>query len=229
MAILSIGHRGACGYEPENTLRSFRKAIELHVDMIELDVHICKTGELVVIHDASVNRTTNGKGVVKDKTLEELALLDAGKGEKIPLLKEVFDLIQRKAKINVELKGKKTARPVIELIQDDVDHKGWTYDDFLVSSSDLNELSEVAKINREVKMGVLPSKSVRDVIESAAALQAFSVHPHLQMVTEEFVEKAHHKGMKVFVWTVNRPKEIQRMKSLKVDGIFSDYPDRLIH
>ena len=78
-------------------------------------------------------------------------------------------------------------------------------------------------------MGLLPSRSVADLIESATALRAYSVHPHLKMVTEEFVETTHHKGMKVFVWTVNRLKEIQRMKSFKVDGIFSDYPDRLSH
>lgn len=227
MAILKIGHRGACGHEPENTLRSFEKALELGVDMVELDVHLCQSGEVVVMHDETVNRTTNGKGPIREKRWSDLQLLEAGKGEKIPLLREVFDLVARRAKINVELKGEKTAVPVVQLIREYTDRREWPYDDFLVSSANLKEIREVARLNHEIKIGLLPSKEVTDLIRMAATLHAYSVHPHLKMVTEDFVESAHQKGVKVFVWTVNPPKEIQRMKSLKVDGIFSDYPDRL--
>ena len=109
MKLLKISHRGACGYEPENTLASFKKAIEINADMIELDVHVCKTGEVVVIHDEKVNRTTNGKGYVSQKNLESLKKLDAGKGKKIPTLIEVLDLVNKRVKVNIELKGKKTA------------------------------------------------------------------------------------------------------------------------
>jgi glycerophosphoryl diester phosphodiesterase len=112
-----IGHRGASGYEPENTLRSFQKAIDLGVEMIELDVYTCKSGELVVMHDDKVNRTTNGNGYVFNMTLTELKTLDAGKGEKVPTLVEVFDLINKKIAINVELKGEGTAESTAELIQ----------------------------------------------------------------------------------------------------------------
>src|SRR6056297_2287931 len=104
--VLKIGHRGAMGYEPENTLRSFKKAIELNVDMVELDVYVCSSGELVVIHDDKVDKTTNGKGYVSEKSFDELRKLDAGMGEKIPTLQEVLDLIDKRAKVNIELKGK---------------------------------------------------------------------------------------------------------------------------
>ena len=95
--MIIIGHRGAMGYEPENTLRSFQKALDLGVDMIEFDVHLCKSGELVVFHDEKVNRTTNGQGYIAQKSLEKLKELDAGQGEKIPTLEEVLDLVKGKA------------------------------------------------------------------------------------------------------------------------------------
>ena len=104
--VTKIGHRGAMGYAPENTLKSFKKALELNVDAIELDVYICKSGELVVIHDDKVNRTTNGKGYVAEKTFKELRALDAGEKEKIPELKEVFDLVNKKVNINPKSEDK---------------------------------------------------------------------------------------------------------------------------
>ncbi len=132
--MLRIGHRGACGYEPENTLRSFNRALQLRVDMVELDVHVCRSGEIVVIHDSKVDRTTGGTGYVADKTLDELRTLDAGKGEKIPTLQEVLTLVNRKVKVNIELKGTGTAKPVFQLLEKHVRELGWSYGDFLISS-----------------------------------------------------------------------------------------------
>ena len=122
MTIIKVGHRGAMGYEPENTLRSFKKALELGVDMIEFDVYVCKSGELVVIQDDTLERTTNGKGLVIEKTLAELKELDAGKEEKIPTLEEIMDLADKKVKINVELKGNNTAEPVSDMIENYENH-----------------------------------------------------------------------------------------------------------
>ena len=103
--VVKVGHRGAAGHEPENTLRSFRKALDLGADMVELDVHLCGTGELVVIHDETVDRTTDGSGSVRDMPFHELRGLDAGKGERIPTLREVLDLLEGRAGVNIELKG----------------------------------------------------------------------------------------------------------------------------
>ena len=221
---LKIGHRGAMGYEPENTLLSFKKALDLQVDAIELDVHLCKTGEVVVIHDDTVDRTTNGKGYVAEKTFSELRLLDAGKGQKIPALQEVFDLIKRKIKINIELKGRETAKPVSEIIEKYVRGKGWSYDDFFVSSFNHHELLEFSKLKPEIKIGLVTTNASLDL---AVKIKAHSVNVRYDVVNEDFVSTAHKKRLMVFAWTVNNSKDIKRIKSYGVDGIFSDFPDRL--
>lgn len=226
--MIKIGHRGACGYEPENTLKSFQKALGFKVDMIELDVQTCKTGELVVIHDAKVNRTTNGKGYVKDLTLSELKSLEAGLGEKIPTLEEVLDLIDKRVRVNIELKGVGAAKPVVKLIKQYVKKNGWTADHFLISSFNHQKLLEFHKLLPAVKIGVLFKKIPNDFTEfSRLNLKAFSVNLSLDYINQKFVNTAQQKGLKVFVYTVNEYNDIERMKNLGVDGIFSNFPDRL--
>ena len=225
--MLKIGHRGAKGYEPENTLISFKKALELKVDMVELDVYVCKTGELVVIHDDKVDRTTNGIGYVVGKTFDELRKLDAGKGEKIPTLEEVFDLIDRKVKINVELKGEGTAKPVYELIEKYIKEKSWEYDDFLISSFNHYALKEFNDLNPNIRIGALITGIPIGFAEFAEKVNSYSVNLDLEFINREFVDDAHKRGLKVFVHTVNDADDIERMKALKVDGMFSNFPDRL--
>lgn len=228
--MIKIGHRGACGYEPENTLLSFKKALELNADMVELDVRVCKTGELVVIHDEKVDRTTNGKGYAAEKSFKELKELNAGKGEKIPALYEVLDLINQQAKINIELKCKGTAKAVSEVIKKYVKEKGRSYDDFLISSFDYNELLRFSKLSPNFKIGVLVKMAEhipRGFMEFAEKVSAYSINLPLKFVSKKLVEDIHKKGMKVFVWTVNDKDDIKRMKEMEADGIFSDFPDRI--
>jgi len=225
--MLRIGHRGACGYEPENTLRSFNRALQLGVDMIELDVHVCRSGEIVVIHDPKVDRTTDGTGYVADKTLDELRTLDAGKGERIPTLQEVLDLVNRKVKTNIELKGPGTAKPVFQLLEKHVREFGWSYGDFLVSSFDRDELQEFRRLSSEFGIGVLVRDIPNDFAEFVEKIGAYSVNVCVGSITRELVDDAHRRGIEVFVWTVDGIDDIGRMKSLGVDGIFSNYPDRL--
>jgi glycerophosphoryl diester phosphodiesterase len=227
LMFLKIGHRGACGYEPENTLRSFQKALELRVDMIELDVHRCASGEIVVIHDNRVDRTTNGTGYVAEMSLEELRKLDAGEGEKIPLLGEVFDLVKGRAQVNVELKGSGTARPVHDLLKGLVQGGSWSYDDFLVSSFNHYELLEFLRYNANIRIGALTEGIPLGYAEFAERLHASSVNISLEFICKEFVDDAHRRGMKVFVYTVNDPGDIDLVKSLGADGAFSNFPDRL--
>ena len=225
--MLRIGHRGACGYEPENTLRSFNRALQLHVDMIELDVHVCKSGEIVVIHDSKVDRTTNGIGYVADKTLDELRTLDAGKGERVPTLPEVLDLVNGKVKVNIELKGTGTAKPVFQLLEKYVRESGWSYGDFLISSFDRDELQEFRRTGKEFSIGVLTRDIPTGFVEFAEKIGAYSVNVRIESITRELVDDAQRRGIKVFVWTVDGIDDIGRMRSLGVDGIFSNYPDRL--
>ena len=225
--ILKIGHRGAVGYEPENTLLSFKKALELNVNMIELDVHVCKTGEVVVIHDDKVDRTTDGKGYVAKKTFQKIRTLDAGKGQKIPTLQEVLDMVNRKAKINIELKGKGTAKPVFGIIEKYVKEKAWLYDDFLISSFNRHELQKFYQLNPKVRLGILIGRTAVGFERIAKKIHAYSVNAKMELVNKNFVDDARKKGLRVFVWTVNDFKDMERMKLLEVDGICSDFPDRL--
>lgn len=224
--IIKIGHRGAMGYEPENTLISFQKAINLKVDMIEFDVHLCKTGKVVVIHDDKVNRTTDGNGYVSEKSLKELRELNINKNQKIPTLQETLDLIDKKVKVNIELKGKNTAKPVFQIIKKYVNEKGWFYGDFFISSFDLGELTHFYKLIPEAKLGYIIKKPT-NLTQLLQNIKLYSVNISVKHLTKDLVNELHKKGIKVFVWTVNDKKEIKRIKSLKVDGIISDYPDRI--
>lgn len=225
--MLKIGHRGACGYEPENTLLSFKKALDLGVDIIELDVHLSKDKKLIVIHDNTLDRTTNGKGYVSDKTLKELKKLKLEKGEKIPTLKEVLDLINRKVKVNIELKEKGTSKLVFELIKYYINNKNWEYNDFLISSFDYNLLLEFSKLTDKIKMSFLIDNIPKNLFEMIKTLNILSINPSFEIINKSLVDTIHKHNMKVFVWTVNNKKNIDFVKSLKVDGIFSNYPDRI--
>jgi len=225
--MLRIGHRGAMGHEPENTLRSFQKALDLGVDMIELDVYVLKTGELVVIHDDKLNRTTNGDGYVIDKSFEEIRSLDAGQGEKIPTLEEVFDLVDKKVPINIELKGEGTALPVARLMEQYIADKGWTEKHFLVSSFNHYELKKFKEFKPKIRIGALITGIPIGYSDYGVKLDAYSINLSLEFINQDFVDDAHSKGLKVFVYTVNDKDDIKRMKDMGVDGLFSNYPDRI--
>lgn len=222
---MCIGHRGAAGHEPENTLRSVRRAIELGAHGIEIDVRAVR-GELFVLHDLTVDRTTNGTGYLGRKTLAEIDALDAGEGEHIPRLREIFEAVDRRAFINIELKGRSTALPVSALIEDFVVHREWSYDDFLVSSFHRHELRKIA--NPRIPLGLLVARPTRLYYLTARRLRCVSINVALRHVTERFVEDAHRRGLKVYVYTVNAAADIARLRSLRVDGLFTDFPERVV-
>jgi glycerophosphoryl diester phosphodiesterase len=225
--VLRIGHRGAMGYEPENTLRSFKKALDLGCHMVELDVHVCKTGEVMVIHDDTLERTTNGTGPVREKTLAELRMLDAGKGERIPLLTDVLDRFSGKIGVNIELKGTATARPVARILSRYRMEGRWSGQDGLISSFHCDELSAFRKLDPETPVGILFREIPAGLFEYARQIAAHSLNPCYDIASRELVDRAHDEGLKVFVWTVDSPEEIDRMKKLGVDCICSNFPDRV--
>jgi glycerophosphoryl diester phosphodiesterase len=220
-----IGHRGACGYEPENTLRSFRRALELGVDAVELDVYHCRSGELVVIHDETVDRTTNGRGYVVEMSLDQLRVLDAGKGEKVPTLAEVFDCVAGQCDVNIELKGSSTAEPVAELLAEYVARFGWQYSQFSVSSFNHIELMEFHRLQPEVATGALYDGIPLGYAAFAEPLGVRSVNLSLDFIDQKFVDDAHNRGLLVYVWTVNNETDVRRMLNFGVDGLFTNYPD----
>lgn len=226
-AILKIGHRGAKAHSPENTMDSFMKALDMGVDGIELDVHVCATGELVVIHDFTVDRTTNGSGEVHKMTLSELKKLRIDEKHSIPMLDEVLALVNRKCLVNIEMKGRHTAKPVSDFVDKYVKERGWNYDDFIVSSFQREELLVMSNINKNIQLGILSQASVTQAWEWAEEFSAKAIHPHYSLLTESNVKKAQQAGLKVYTWTINEPEDIERIKSYNVDGIISDYPERL--
>ena len=224
--LLCIGHRGAMGHAPENTLISVRKALELGARCLEVDVYYVD-GELVVYHDDRLERTTNGVGYVEQQTFAYLRSLDAGGGQKIPTLAEVCQAVGPRAGLNIELKGEGTAAPVAELLSGLI-ASGWQKERFLVSSFNHIELSEMKRLHADIRIGAL----IRCVPVSGASfaeeLGAFSVHPCVEFVNQWFVDDAHQRGLKVFVYAVDHVEDIARMQSLGVDGVFTGYPERVL-
>ena len=225
--ILTIGHRGAKGYQPENTLISFQKAIALNAHGVEFDVHICKSGELVVIHDFTVDRTTNGAGAVADLTLQELKKLRIEGQQEIPTVDAVLTLFDKKHLINIELKGSHTAELVCDCIDRNVKNNRFKYSNFIVSSFQREELERVARYNSNIHIGVLTQASVEQALEWASEFKAKAIHPHFSLLTAENVALAHQKKYQVYTWTVNEISDIQRVKKLGVDAIITDFPDRI--
>jgi len=191
-------------------------------DGIEIDVH-CLKGELIVIHDSTLNRTTNGSGSLRRRTFAELRGLDAGKGERIPLLSEVLDTVNRRALVNIELKGRGTAGPVEALVREYI-ARGWAPGDFVISSFHRSELRQMR--DSRLPIGILFARSPRLFRRLAHALGAWSIHVPLAQVTPGLVSRVHADGRKLFVYTVNTRADMDRMHRIGVDGIFSDYPDR---
>lgn len=224
---LRIGHRGAKGHVAENTLESIQRALEIGVDMIELDVHKCASGEIWVMHDFTLDRTTNGSGEIAKKTSEEIELLRIEDQFKIPTLKQVLELIAGKCTINIELKGRNTARPVCKILETLVQENKWNYEDILVSSFQKNELFSVRKKSEKIKIAVLSKASVNEAIELGKLLQASAIHPSLGIITRDNTRLSQENGFDVNVWTVNETEDILRMIDFGVNGIISDFPDRL--
>jgi len=225
--MLRIGHRGAKGHEVENTLLGFQKAINLHVDCIELDVHLSADGEIIVIHDETLDRTTNGKGAVNQYTIPELKRLKINKQQTIPTLTEVFDLIDKKCEVNIELKSFESAAAVVTLIEKYVSEKKWNYSRFIVSSFDWNALKEVSQANSAIPIGVLTETDLDLALAFAKFIRAKSIHPHFHLLTEANTKEMQGEGFRVFPWTINEIEDIKRIKAYQVDGIISDFPDRL--
>jgi glycerophosphoryl diester phosphodiesterase len=223
-----IAHRGASGYRPENTLPSIQEAISLGADIIELDVFVIKSGEVVVFHDDTVDRTTDGSGKITGFTFDELRKLDAGGGDKVPLLTEVLDLVGQRIPINIEMKGSHIAGPVAKIINTYIRKNGWDAEDFLVSSSNYEELRLFSRLMPAIRVGILfrGEPPYHQVLAKRA--NAYSANLAAKLVTAPLVHQAHRHGLKVYVYTVNSVREARRLKALKVDGVFTDFPDKIL-
>lgn len=231
---LIIAHRGSAGEAPENTIAAFRLALEQQCDAIELDVHLSKDGEIIVCHDATVDRTTNGTGSIHEMTVEQLKALDAGSwfdakfaGEQIPLLEEVFDLVPPHIMINVEVKypyGHEIEAKLVELMR-----KKNRIENVVVSSFDFKSLLMLKGIEPEVKIGLLYNTNFVRHRDAAVIMQVpvYSLHPNMQRIGKEDIADAKSHGLQVYPYTVNKDEHMRLAIDCGVSGIITDYPARL--
>lgn len=218
---LIIGHRGAMGYETENTMLSFQKALDLFVDLIEIDVYVIKTGEVIVFHDKTLKRLASSLENIEDLSLEEVKNINLIGNHQIPTLLEVIEFIDKKVPINIELKGQNTALPTHKIIENFPENQ------FLISSFDWNELEVFRKLNHEMPIALLSQQNHLKAIPIAKKLKAVAINPWFFTLTKHEVEEIQKHNFKVYTYTVNEIPDIKEAIYFGVDGIFCNFPDRI--
>jgi glycerophosphoryl diester phosphodiesterase len=224
-AFLCISHAGARGHEPENTLAGIQAALDLEAQWIEIDVH-CAHGHILVLHDDVLTGPDGEKFNIRDKSYEYLRSLDVGKGQRIPTLQEVLALINGKACLNIELKGKLTAALVCTELKKHIETTRWSADDFLLSSFHGSELEVAKSLLPNIKRGFLFEDIKVPFLTIGEKIGAWSLNVSIDIVKKELIQAAHDKGFHVLVWTANTIDEIRAIKEMGADGIFTDYPER---
>lgn len=232
-----VAHRGASGYAPENTIAAFDKAVEMNADYIEIDVQRSQDGKLVVIHDQTVDRTTNGTGNVKDLTFQQLNRLDAGSwkgiqftGEKIPTFEEILDRYYEKIGILIEIKSPELypgiEEHVVQVLKErnlDQPRNG----KIIIQSFNHDSMKKMNQLLLNIPIGVLTSNKEHTTEQ---ALKDFSTYadyfnPNYKMLTEELVNQAYSQGMKVFPWTVRSDEAVDFVLDMNIAAIITDYPE----
>jgi glycerophosphoryl diester phosphodiesterase len=228
-----IAHRGASGHAPENTQAAFERAVQLGAGFIETDLHLTRDAQFVAIHDAALERTTNGRGSVRDFTLAELRRLDAGKwfdreymGQRIPTLDEVLEFA-RKNDVIFYLEVKYDAawgmhHSLVAALQ-----KAENAARTIVISFDQTTLAALRRVDASIMMGFLADEPGTDYVKDALELGARQLCPQAALVTQELVERAHGADLQVATWTVDDAEEMRRVIATGVDGIMTNFPDRL--
>jgi glycerophosphoryl diester phosphodiesterase len=210
-----IGHRG-CNLEPENTLRALAKGMEC-ADFVEVDVRMSKDCVPVIIHDRTLERTTNGKGLVKELTLKQLKELDAGKGEKIPTLQEVLDLIRDRGLL-VEIKETGTEGKICDMIKES------GVRNIMLVSFNPGSLRTAKEMLPDIKTGIIYSRIVENPLRLAFGIKANVLLPKYELASGELAERAHNHNLMVFPWVLNTEQEVKRAVDIGVDGFATDNP-----
>jgi glycerophosphoryl diester phosphodiesterase len=235
LGLTKIAHRGASGRYPENTRLAFQKALDARADMIELDCQLSDDGHIVVFHDERLSRIAKTRGTVGRRSLEQLKALDIGSwrkksfcGEHIQTFEEVLALVKGQAGLCVDIKQFPHSPTGIELkLLFTITHFDYL-DRVVLSSFDYHCLKRVRELAPAARIGVIFGKGAReDAIAAAVELRARSIHVQKDLASREFLQQAWDEGFDVYVWTLNDLAEIEKFASLGVQGIVSDYPERL--
>lgn len=236
MRTLNIAHRGFSGEYPENTMRAFLESVKVGCDGIETDVQMTKDGILVICHDEIIDRTTNGSGYINDYNYDELSEFDSGikygeefAGEKIPTLDNLFEFVKDKdLLINIELKNNiinynKMEEKVIEKV-----YEYNLINNVILSSFNHYSMVKVKEIDNKIKTGLLYMSKIYKVHEYAKRCKADAIHPlYLSVLSEEVVKEVHNEGISINAWTVDNENDMKKLMGLGIDGIITNYPNRL--
>jgi glycerophosphoryl diester phosphodiesterase len=223
---LIIAHRGASNLAPENSLKAFRKAIELRADYIEFDIRKTKDGEIIVMHNANTFKMTGKRGIIKNMTSEELKKLEIGDGEKIPTLHELIQLAKRKIGLNCEVKVRGLEEMLVEILQ-----SADLIESSIISSFKTDILLKIQKIEPKLRLSLLrpsrmqwitslisPKKMIKTVIKS----RFYAISPRNFFVNRKFIDKAHNHNLKVFPWTVDSEKKMKKLVKIGADGLITN-------
>jgi glycerophosphoryl diester phosphodiesterase len=232
--VANVAHRGASGNYPENTLLAFQKALEIGVDEIELDLYLTKDGHLIIMHDSTVDRTTDGTGAISDLTLAEIKALDAGgvfgeqfRGERVPTWEEALDLVQGKVELNVHLKeggqpGGHYERKVAKVLSDFK-----MIEDSILTCSDAS-VGTFAEIDSRIECRIFrANRTPEEYIRKSVEMGLRTMQPGRDITTPDFVQKAHAAGRIVHVFYADTPEDMRAYIEIGVDGILTNYPERL--
>jgi glycerophosphoryl diester phosphodiesterase len=223
-----IGHRGAAGHAPENTLLSVRRAVELGVDGVEVDVRLVR-GELLLFHDETLERTTDGKGRIGEWEVGALRALDAGDGEHIPFLREVQQVLPPGLTLHAEMKGGDgIAEALAESLSRAATRERGAEARTVVSCFDPEQLRRLRRLAPRARIGLLFLKAPADLGALVRELRPESLHLSLDGATGEAIERAHALGLRVLVFTVNDGESLRRVRALGADGVFTDFPGRIL-
>jgi glycerophosphoryl diester phosphodiesterase len=218
--VLIIGHRGALDYEIGNTIKSYKKAIEMKVDMIEADARMTKDKKIVMMHDTSVRRTTNGRGRVKNLTLKEIKKLKTKNNDKIPTLQEAIDTIKGKCELNIHIKEDNAVDKIVEIIK----NKNFK-DKVILSSFSEKALARIKELDKSIRIAYIFRKPTMRYIRIATRMDAYALHPVYPLLTPTVVIRAHLHGLKVNTWTIKSRRSVLMSKYFyRVDGIMSNDP-----
>lgn len=234
---LVCAHRGRSGVFPENTMAAYEAAVEVGADFMELDVRRTADGEIVCIHDPTVDRTTDGSGEVAEMTLAEVQALDAGSwigdeftGERVPLLRQVLEQIAPRLVVDIEIKQREIADQVARMVQETGSVRRVT-----VVSFDLDDLRTAKATEPALACGLITSGPEDDVplperslIEAALECGANFISCSHRSVTPTLVRECHLMGLALMAWTMDEPEDLQRMIDLQIDGLVSNFPERAL-
>ena len=221
--MIIVGHRGAAGLAPENTLKGFALAMELGVDAVECDVRLSRDGQIVLMHDATADRTTSGAGAVAEMDLADIRGLDAGDGEAVPTLDELLAAVKERCHLLCEVKAPEAAVPAARAVL----AEGMVGEVTFVSFH-LDALAAVRQCDGALATGVLIGEPGIDGLDAALALPAEHVGIYHGVLSGEIVRRARHAGKQVGAWTMNTPETMRAMMDLGVDVLTSDRPDILL-